>query len=96
MVAGEMGRSVFKHPKSYMALFTKYRGTLARGKVGSIVKIGLALHWDKVCGDCFYIPYSPTPQQYNASYTQVCLLVCGNFPLLNSATAQQTSTLYAC
>jgi hypothetical protein len=35
MVMGEMGRSLFRHPGSYMKLISKYRGTLARGKVGS-------------------------------------------------------------
>jgi hypothetical protein len=34
MVMGEMGRSLFRHPGSYMKLISKYRGTLARGKVG--------------------------------------------------------------
>jgi hypothetical protein len=33
MIMGEMGRSLFRHPGSYMKLISKYRGTLARGKV---------------------------------------------------------------
>eukprot|EP00775_Hariotina_reticulata_P002495 gene2495-2798_t len=68
MLAGEMGRSLFKHPTSYMKLIGKYRGTLARGKVGTNVKVGLALHWNKVCGDCFYMPYTENAAQYNATY----------------------------
>jgi hypothetical protein len=36
MVMGEMGRSLFRHPGSYMKLISKYRGTLARGKVRDV------------------------------------------------------------
>ncbi|KAF8061065.1 hypothetical protein HT031_004525 [Scenedesmus sp. PABB004] len=68
MVAGEMGRSLFRHPGAYITLLTKYRGALARGKVGANVKVGLALHWNKVCGNCFPMPFTRTAQQYNASY----------------------------
>jgi hypothetical protein len=47
------------------------RSTLARGKVGARVKVGVALHWNKVCGDCFHMPYTETAAQYNASYAKV-------------------------
>ncbi|WIA43876.1 hypothetical protein OEZ86_010289 [Tetradesmus obliquus] len=70
MVMGEMGRSLFRHPGSYMKLISKYRGTLARGKVGANVKVGFALHWNKVCGNCFFMPYTRTAQQYNATYSK--------------------------
>lgn len=73
MVMGEQGRSLFEHPGSYMKLISKYRGTLARGKVGTNVKVGLALHWNKVCGDCFAMPYTVTAQEYNNSYAKVGL-----------------------
>lgn len=71
MVMGEQGRSMFKHPGSYMKLIAKYRGTLARGKLGANVKVGFALHWNKVCGNCFFMPYTSTAQQYNQTYAKV-------------------------
>lgn len=71
MIAGEMGRSVIKYPTQYMALVSKYRGALARGKTGANVKVGLALHWNKVCGNCFNVPNPGTAAQFNASYAQV-------------------------
>jgi hypothetical protein len=74
MIAGEMGRSVFKYPTEYMALVSKYRGALARGKTGANVKVGLALHWNKVCGNCFNVPNAGTAAQFNASYAQVCVV----------------------
>lgn len=74
MIAGEMGRSVWKYPKEYMKLVSKYRGALARGKQGTNVKVGLALHWNKVCGNCFDVPNAGTAAQFNASYAKVSAL----------------------
>lgn len=71
MIAGEMGRSMFKYPTEYMALVSKYQGALARGKTGANVKVGIALHWNKVCGNCFNVPNAGTAAQFNASYAQV-------------------------
>jgi hypothetical protein len=71
MLSGEMGRSVFRHPDSYLKLQTKYRGTLAQGKNGKAIKIGLAIHWNKICGDCFYVPHVYSATLYNSSYAQV-------------------------
>ena len=48
MVSGEMGRSIWSHPLSYLKLMAKYRGSLAEGKHHGTVKIGVALHWNKV------------------------------------------------
>lgn len=71
MIAGEMGKSVWKYPNEYMKLVSKYRGALQRGKLGANVKVGIALHWNKVCGNCFNIPQGLSTQQYNQSYAQV-------------------------
>lgn len=97
MIAGEMGRSVWKHPDEYMKLVNKYRGTLARGKQGANVKVGIALHWNKVCGNCFDVPDSATAKQFNASYAQVrfCLASVkqpGRLPV-SSLTCQQAAVL---
>lgn len=70
MVSGEMGRSIFAHPESYQKLVTKYRGTLAAGKWRSRIKVGLALHWNKVCGNCFYVS-NGSDKKYNQTYAQV-------------------------
>ena len=70
MVAGEMGLSVWKYPKEYMKLVSKYRGTLSRGKQGANVKVGIALHWNKVCGQCFNAP-DGNSAQYNSTYAKV-------------------------
>lgn len=72
MIAGEMGRSVWKYPNEYMKLASKYRGALSRGKQGANVKIGIALHWNKVCGNCFTVPNGATAMQYNSSFAKVC------------------------
>lgn len=40
MVAGEMGRSLFHYPRSYWTLVNKYKQGLARGRVGTNVKVG--------------------------------------------------------
>jgi hypothetical protein len=50
---------------------SRYRGTLARGKTGANVKVGIALHWNKVCGNCFEMPQGLSTTQYNASYAKV-------------------------
>ncbi len=71
MLAGEMGRSAWKDPNEYMSLVSKSRGTLSRGKQGANVKVGIALHWNKVCGNCFNVPQSATAAQYNSSYAKV-------------------------
>jgi hypothetical protein len=39
-------------------------------QVGANVKVGFALHWNKVCGNCFFMPYTRTAQQYNATYAK--------------------------
>jgi hypothetical protein len=56
MIAGEMGRSLFKHPVSYMKLITKYRcacllgsavfyvGSSASQQMGSAVLMPLPIH----------------------------------------------------
>jgi hypothetical protein len=49
MMSGEMGRSIFRHPASYLRLMAKYRGSLADSKANH-VKMGVALHWNKVRG----------------------------------------------
>jgi hypothetical protein len=71
MIAGEMGRSVWKYPTEYMRLVSKYRGALSRGKQGGNVKVGIALHWNKVCGNCFNVLQGATATQYNSSYAKV-------------------------
>lgn len=73
MMSGEMGRSLWGHPRSWQALLSKYRGVLAVGKVPSNIKVGIALHWNKVCGDCFPMPRFSGPDaytRYNNSYIQ--------------------------
>jgi len=70
MVSGEMGRSLFKHPKTFIRLLSKYRGPLQAGKKAENVRVGIALHWNKVCGDCFYMPQQPDDRAYNASYAR--------------------------
>jgi hypothetical protein len=76
MISGEMGRSNWKFPEEYAKLVSKYRGTLARGKQGAPVKVGIALNWNKACGNCFIVP-GGTAEQYNSSYGQVrVLLLC--------------------
>lgn len=47
MMSGEMGRSIWAHPLSYLKLMSKYRGSLAEGKRPGTVKMGVALHWNK-------------------------------------------------
>jgi hypothetical protein len=71
IIAGEMGRSVWRYPQEYQQLVSKYRGTLSRGKQGANVKVGIALHWNKVCGNCFTVPNTATAAQYNLSYAKV-------------------------
>ncbi|KAI8462886.1 MAG: hypothetical protein J3K34DRAFT_462714 [Monoraphidium minutum] len=71
MLSGEMGHSIFKHPVSYLKLMSKYRGVLAEGKAHGTVKMGVALHWNKVCGDCFDMPHVNSHQLYNTTYHQV-------------------------
>jgi hypothetical protein len=39
-------------------------------QVGANVKVGFALHWNKVCGNCFFMPYTRTAQQFNATYAK--------------------------
>ena len=48
MVSGEMGRSIWSHPLSYLKLMAKYRGSLAQRKRPNTLKMGIALHWNKV------------------------------------------------
>lgn len=48
MMSGEMGRSIWAHPISYLKLMSKYRGSLAEHKRPGTVKMGVALHWNKV------------------------------------------------
>lgn len=50
MLSGEMGRSIFEHPVSYLKLMSKYRGSLTEGRAPGSVKVGVALHWNKVRG----------------------------------------------
>ena len=71
MLSGEMGRSIFSHPVSYLKLMSKYRGSLAQRKASGSVKMGVALHWNKVCGDCFDMPTTDTAQLYNQTYHAV-------------------------
>ena len=71
MVSGEMGRSVFGHPTSYLKLISKYRGALAERRAPGATKVGVALHWNKVCGNCFEMPRADTAAQYNATYAAV-------------------------
>jgi hypothetical protein len=68
MLSGEMGRSVWAHPVSYLKLMGKYRGSLAAGKRPGSTKVGVALHWDKVCGNCFEMPEAHTAVEYNSTY----------------------------
>lgn len=71
MMSGEMGRSIFAHPVSYLQLMNKYRGSLAEKKKSGTVKMGVALHWNKVCGDCFDMPHVNSHSLYNTTYHQV-------------------------
>lgn len=70
MVSGEMGKSLFRHPKTFIKLLSKYRGPLQAGKNAANVRVGIALHWNKVCGDCFYTPVAPDDKAYNATYAK--------------------------
>jgi hypothetical protein len=70
MVSGEMGKALFRHPKTFIKLLSKYRGPLQAGKRRENVRVGIALHWNKVCGDCFYTPATPDDKAYNATYAQ--------------------------
>lgn len=74
MISGEMGRSIFAFPQQHAALVAKYKERLSRGgrAAGGNVKVGLALHWNKVCGACFDVPNDGTAASFNASYAQVC------------------------
>jgi hypothetical protein len=49
MIMGEMGRSLFRHPDSYMKLISKYRGTLARGKVRADVCFACSFFDSRQC-----------------------------------------------
>lgn len=71
MVSGEMGLSLWAHPKSYTQLILKYRGALAAQSGKQFIKMGVALHWNKVCGDCFKLPDGCSYNQYNDSYYPV-------------------------
>jgi len=71
MVSGEMGRSIWEHPESYLKLISKYRGSLAENKRKGTVKTGVALHWNKVCGGCFDMPETKTHEAYNSTYHQI-------------------------
>ncbi|KIY96863.1 hypothetical protein MNEG_11101 [Monoraphidium neglectum] len=71
MMSGEMGRSIFDFPLSYLKLMNKYRGSLAQKKSAGSVKMGVALHWNKVCGDCFAMPHVDSHQIYNTTYHQI-------------------------
>jgi hypothetical protein len=70
MVSGEMGKALFRHPKTFIKLLSKYRGPLQAGKKKENVRVGVALHWNKVCGDCFYTPVAKDDKAYNATYTK--------------------------
>lgn len=71
MLSGEMGRSIFGYPVSYLKLMSKYRGSLAKDKTPGTVKMGVALHWNKVCGDCFDMPRTNSYSLYNTTYHQI-------------------------
>jgi hypothetical protein len=71
MLSGEMGRSIWEHPASYLQLLSKYRAALSAGKHKGDMKAGVALHWNKVCGGCFDMPETKTYQIYNATYHQI-------------------------
>lgn len=71
MTSGEMGRSIFNYPVSYLKLMSKYRGSLAESKNAGSVKMGVALHWNKVCGNCFDMPQVNSHSLYNTTYHQV-------------------------
>jgi hypothetical protein len=69
MISGEMGRSLWAYPRSYLKLMSKYRGALMKHRPRNSVRMGVALHWNKVCGDCFDMaPPLDTAERYNASY----------------------------
>jgi len=68
MVSGEMGRSVWKHPWNYLAVIDKYRTLLSAGRWAGATKVGVALHWNKVCGNCFYMPHVNSHALYNTTY----------------------------
>lgn len=36
-----------------------------------IIKVGIALHWNKVCGDCFPVADTANHSEYNATYYDV-------------------------
>ncbi|GBF99164.1 hypothetical protein Rsub_11609 [Raphidocelis subcapitata] len=73
MLSGEMGRSLWAFPERYHALLSKYRALLngGRRKGGGGAKVGVALHWNKVCGNCFDMPDTRTHGAYNATYHRV-------------------------
>jgi hypothetical protein len=72
MLSGEMGRSVWAFPERYLSLLGKYRDLLNGGaKRGGPAKVGVALHWNKVCGNCFDMPATNTYGAYNATYHRV-------------------------
>jgi hypothetical protein len=74
MVSGEMGRSLFEHPKEFTQLIRKYRGPLQAGRVNATDngRVGVAIHWNKVCGDCVSTAGMPagTDAEYNSSYAK--------------------------
>lgn len=76
MMSGEMGRSIFGHPLSYLKLMGKYRGSLAERKAAGSLKMGVALHWNKVCGNCFWMP----PVKTQARVLCVCEPAVGVVP----------------
>jgi hypothetical protein len=71
MVNGEMGNSLWHHPAQYLALIRKYRTSLSAGRKPGTTRVGVALHWNKVCGNCFYVPHVDSQQQYNSTYTDL-------------------------
>ncbi len=85
MFSGEMGRSLWGYPVSWARLQGKYRGALAKGKSQERVKVGIALHWNKVCGDCFNVGSFHRHETYNATYTMVSavqmLAICPRAPV---------------
>ena len=68
MVGGEMGRSLFRHPGAYERLVADYGRLLGAGKPPGSVRVGVALHWNKVCGDCFAMPRANSAALYNDTY----------------------------